>query len=343
MNKANQKLLGLFVKTNGVLSQKLFGGIGHIFMLHRVLPEKLRNQYAFNRSLAITPDFLELSILYLKQNNYQFVSLDTLCETIKSGKKPKNKFICITLDDGYKDNLDYGFPVFEKHKVPFTIYVTNCFPNNTANLYWYWLEEKIMQNDKLVFEDISFILNSDKDKELAYQKIRGIIKNADHNKRIEFTNNFFKKDSHSIAEELMKIALSWDELKQLNSTPLANIGAHTMNHFSLAHLNKDEMEKEIIQASDEMEIKLGKKPEHFAYPYGGMADAGVREYQAAANYGFKTATINYPGNVFMDHKNFAMSLPRYPLSDNTTKENLEYYLNGIRHFSANEFHKLIKY
>jgi hypothetical protein len=36
-------------------------------------------------------------------------------------------------------------------------------------------------------------------------------------------------------------------------------------------------------------------------------------------------------------------LPRYPLSDNTTKENLEYYLNGIRHFSANEFHKLIKY
>lgn len=249
MNFIHNKTLGLFVKTNGVLSKKLFGGIGHIFMLHRVLPEKLRNQYTFNQSLAITPEFLESIILYLKKKNYQFVSLDTLYETIKSGKKPKSKFICITLDDGYKDNLTYGYPVFEKHKVPFTIYATNCFPNYTANLYWYWLEEKIMQNDKLIFEDISFNLNSDKEKNLAYQKISGILKNADNSKRTKYITNFLKKDTISIAEEIKKIALSWDELKQLNSTELANIGAHTMNHLSLAHLNKTEMKKEIRQAS----------------------------------------------------------------------------------------------
>lgn len=92
-----------------------------------------------------------------------------------------------------------------------------------------------------------------------------------------------------------------------------------------------------------MELKLGKKPEHFAYPYGGLSDAGIREYQAAADYGFKTATINYPGNIFLGHKNFTMSLPRYPLSDSTTKQNFNYFLNGIRHFSANGFHKVFTY
>jgi peptidoglycan/xylan/chitin deacetylase (PgdA/CDA1 family) len=146
-----------------------------------------------------------------------------------------------------------------------------------------------------------------------------------------------------VSEELKKIVLSWDELKQLNATELANIGAHTMNHLSLANLDMADMEKEISIAKSEMASKLGKEPEHFAYPYGGTEDAGSREYIAASEAGFKTATINYPGNIFIAHRNFTMSLPRYPLSDSTKKEDLDFFLNGIRHFSANQFRKTIKY
>jgi|AntAceMinimDraft_14_1070370.scaffolds.fasta_scaffold58324_3 hypothetical protein len=103
------------------------------------------------------------------------------------------------------------------------------------------------------------------------------------------------------------------------------------------------MVKEISIAKSEMTIKLGNEPEHFAYPYGGAEDAGSREYIAASKAGFKTATINYPGNIFTAHRNFTMSLPRYPLSDSTKKENLDFFFNGIRHFSANTFRKTIKY
>jgi peptidoglycan/xylan/chitin deacetylase (PgdA/CDA1 family) len=343
MDYIHRKILGLFVKTNGILSQRVLGGIGHIFMLHRVLPEKLRNQYSFNRSLAITPEFLESTILYLKKKEFNFISLDELYAILQTGKKPKKKFICITLDDGYKDNLIYGYPVFKKHNIPFTIYVTNCFPNYTANLYWYWLEEELRKNDKMIFNNTNYSLYSENDKALAYSNISSIIKKSDQSKRVEYTRNIFGKDKQIVAEELKQIALSWDELKQLNAIELANIGAHTMNHLTLANLDKTEMGKEISFAKSEMESKLGTEPDHFAYPYGGLEDAGNREYLAASKNGFKTATINYPGNIFTGHRNFTMSLPRYPLSDSTKKENFDFFLNGIRHFSANQFRKIIKY
>ena len=152
MGFIHDKTLGLFVKTNGLLSDRIFSGIGVSLVLHRVLPPALRDQYTINRGLAITPDYLEQVIRYLQQKNCRFVSLDELCQVLESGQKPKQKLICLTIDDGYRDNMEYGMPVFRKYNVPFTIYVTNCFPEHTALLWWYWLEAHIEQHRHLIFE-----------------------------------------------------------------------------------------------------------------------------------------------------------------------------------------------
>jgi hypothetical protein len=99
------------------------------------------------------------------------------------------------------------------------------------------------------------------------------------------------------------------------------------------------MQKEIEAGKIELEKKLGKEICHFAYPYGSLKDANEREFDLIKKLGFKTATLNHPGNVFSSSLSNRFLLPRYPLGNITPLEKLEYYLNGIQHFSTNGWAK----
>jgi peptidoglycan/xylan/chitin deacetylase (PgdA/CDA1 family) len=129
----------------------------------------------------------------------------------------------------------------------------------------------------------------------------------------------------------------------LGTEPLVTIGAHTIHHLSLATLSEADLNAEMEQSKLELENKIGKPVEHFAYPYGGFEDAHIREYKAAETLGFKTAVLNYPGNVFPEHKKSTMAIPRYPIGNSTSKKKLDFYLNGIQHFSANGFKRSLSY
>jgi peptidoglycan/xylan/chitin deacetylase (PgdA/CDA1 family) len=334
-----QKTLGLFVKTKGVLSKRLLGGKAHIFMLHRVLPENLRLKYHNNRDLAITPEGLESFIQLFQKKGFKFISLDELSDKLESKKWGKDKYICFTLDDGYRDNIKYGLPIFEKYQVPFTIYVTNCFPDGTAHFWWYWLEEKVKNEEEITFRDNSYSTKSEEEKLSTYNTIREHIKNCSPNEREELITNFFNKTTSSIEKECEELALKWEELMAISTHPLITLGSHTSNHYSLAHLTDFEMQKEIEDGKIELEKQVGKKIEHFAYPYGSLDDANDREFNFIKSLGFKTATLNHPGNVFSSSLSNRFFLPRYALGNNTTIEKLEYYFNGIQHFSTNGWSK----
>lgn len=344
MNYLEQKILALLVKTKGKLSKPLFGGLGHILMLHRVLPDDLRDKHTFNRGLAITPSFLEESILFLKNRGYQFISLDDLTKALHHDVKLNSKFVCLTLDDGYRDNLIYGLPIFKKYRVPVTIYVTNCFPNHSAHLWWYWLEEKIENESNFTFKEKEYSWQSEADKLKVYNELRVIFKNSSLEEITEAAAIFFNKSKDRIIEETAALALSWEEIKEINQDELVSIGAHTLNHLSLKNIQSLEvLKKEILDSKAEIELKLNERIKHFAYPYGGKEDAGIREFILAREAGFDTSTMNYPGNIFIEHRTAMMTLPRYPLGNSVSNERFEHYLNGIYHFGSNQFQKTIKY
>ncbi len=346
MGFIKDKALGFFVKTNGLVSDRIFGGIGISFMLHRVLPASLRNQYTFNRDLAITPEHLETVIVYLRKKGCQFASMDQLHEVLQSGRKPKQKLVCLTLDDGYRDNLEYGLPVFQKYQVPVTIYVTNCFPNHNAMLWWYWLEDKLQKNHQLTIQAPSlqkeYKWATLQQAETIFPQIRTELKSLPKREITDALKKTFGKDDEMIQQELSKISLTWEEVRQLSIEPLVTIGAHTMNHLSLKTLTDAELEYEITASRQELQAKTGKTMLHFAYPYGTHAEAHIREYKAARRH-FTTAVLNYRGNISMGQRDYQECIPRMALAESTTPQKLDYMLNGITHFGDNGFTQTIKY
>ena len=62
---------------------------------------------------------------------------------------PRRRFVCVTFDDGYRDNHEFAYPVLKKYEVPFAIYVATSFADRIGELWWLALEAVIAQNDMI--------------------------------------------------------------------------------------------------------------------------------------------------------------------------------------------------
>jgi peptidoglycan/xylan/chitin deacetylase (PgdA/CDA1 family) len=337
------KILGFFVKTNGIFSAPLFAGRGIIFMLHRVLPEKERAIFSLTKGLAISPEKLEEFVITLKNKGYQFFSLDEISACFENNVKLPKKFICFTLDDGYKDNLVYGLPIFKKYQVPFTLYITNCFPNGTAILWWYLFENHAKFSNELVlsssFGKIKFSWENETEAFNQFTQVSEAIKSIPATELKSVLSIGFGLPETEFEKQCKSVTLSWDEIIQLSKEPLVTIGAHTMNHVSVKQ-QATGLAKEEIQASKlEIERYINKEVCHFAYPFGGAFDVDSETIEIVKKVGYKTATLNQPGNIFKSNKHSKFALARLPLGNRVDGERMNYYLNGIYHFSVNGFIK----
>jgi peptidoglycan/xylan/chitin deacetylase (PgdA/CDA1 family) len=248
------------------------------------------------------------------------------------------------LDDGYSDNYYSAYPIFKKHNIPFTIYITTDFPDRKAILWWYMLEDLILNSNIIEFnflnKTLHFNCSSSEKKEQVFLEIRSLILENEINKKMLLSLIFgdFEKKNQDLLDQN---ALSWAHIIELSRDKLVTIGAHTISHKPLSKLNEIEAFSEIIESKERLENKIAKTVNHFAYPYGGTDTCGEREFLLVKRAGFKTATTIRQGNIFSGYKDFFERLPRIPLGENTNNEKFTNITNGIHHFSANYFNKII--
>ncbi len=345
MTFLQRKILGLFVKTKGILSKPLFSGIGHIYMLHRVLENHDKINYPFNHGLALTPQKLEEVILHLKAKKIDFISMDEVKLRIQN-KSNSKYFIAFTLDDGYLDNLEVALPIFEKHKIPICIYITTSFPNKTATFWWYLLEEYVTKHQSIVFtikdQKFSFEWQSEKELRTIYPKIKAAFKTVSKEEFRAFILATFQLSEEELNQLITSKVMNWEQLKKIAEHPLVTIGSHTVHHSSLTHLSKEKIDQEIGLAQQELEEKLGVEVRHFAYPYGGHNDVSETVSETVKQMkNIETAVLNLPGNIFYQQSTTLERLPRYPLGDYTTLEKINHQCSGIEHYANNTHHKTI--
>lgn len=126
--------------------------VGEIWMLHRVVEQRSENPE--QRVLEATPDWLEHKILEYKQKGYTFVSIDNLPTlNAKHLTLSTKHYVCITFDDGYRDNYTLAYPLLKRLEVPFAIYVTTGFIDNRMPMWWYPNEKLGISTEELKLLD----------------------------------------------------------------------------------------------------------------------------------------------------------------------------------------------
>ena len=64
-------------------------------------------------------------------------------------RSDERRFVCFTFDDGYRDNLEYAYPLFKRRALPLTLYVPTDYPDGTGELWWLALEEIVARADEI--------------------------------------------------------------------------------------------------------------------------------------------------------------------------------------------------
>jgi peptidoglycan/xylan/chitin deacetylase (PgdA/CDA1 family) len=282
-------------------------GDGVILALHEVISvAEMNTRLSRPKDLVITSEYLESLIDYLRGykpapfidylrgRKYEFISLDELHQRLVAGKKYKSnrKFVCITFDDGYRNNYEHAFPVLKKHKIPFAIYLISGCPDGSTLPSSIYLDEWIRNNDRIEFrlkgEYFYFEATTMASKARLLGEVDALLRKQLSNSDFKF---FFEANGISTSG----FGLSWSEVKELSEDPNVTIGAHTMTHPSLPKLASiEEVRAEILGSKTRIEEMIGKPVEHFSYPYG---HAGNREFEVAKSCGFKTMTLASKGPV----------------------------------------------
>lgn len=317
MNGTKHRLLDVFI--NLMKHTKLyrlfcpfFVGNGVIIVLHRVLPEKPNLRITANSRIEITPQFLEQLITFFLEKKYEVVSLDTVYERL-TAKTTGRPFVCFTFDDGYADAYNVIYPIFKKYRCPYCVYVTTDFPDRKSILWWYMLEDLVLENDPIRFsyqgKAYFYKTTNPDDREKAFSVIREFLISVSPEKKAEAIDAVFTPYSlypHNYEDQ----QLSWDQVIELSRDPLVTIGAHTVHHHNLKQLKSDQVLWEIRTGKKRLEEKIGSQVRHFAYPFGSRNEAGAREFKLAAECGFDTMTTVREGNIFPGHRKHLECLPR---------------------------------
>jgi peptidoglycan/xylan/chitin deacetylase (PgdA/CDA1 family) len=327
------------------LARQFLSGSGAILTFHRVRPA-LTAPFQPNRSLEITPAFLEQVIVALRAADVDLVSMDDVHRRLVGGGG-RRRFVALTFDDGYRDNLEYAWPILKRHQVPFTLYVPSAFPEGKGELWWIVLEEAIARNAEIevTLDGVDHVFDclTPEAKAQTFDTIYGWLRSRQ-------TWDEIRDTVHAIAfgygidqEKLCRGAcLGWNELAMLAADPLTTIGAHTVTHPILAKQTAAEARAEMADGARALGEKLGQLPVHFSYPVGSPDAAASREFALCGELGFKTGVTTRAGVLFADHARHLTALPR--ISVNGEFQRLRYLdvlLSGAPTALMNRFRRVV--
>ncbi len=120
-----------------------------VLMYHRIdnLSEKER-QSPLMRDLTVSPKDFEDQVTFLIENGYQLLLASEVERAVMEGRELPAKAVCITMDDGYKDNFQQAFPILKKFQAPATIFLVTRNFGRPDRLSW---EDVLQMRDESGF------------------------------------------------------------------------------------------------------------------------------------------------------------------------------------------------
>lgn len=296
------------------LSKCLWPAGDLILCLHNVVEH--HGPLGVNRGLDITARDLEAIVSYLQAEGYRPVGLDDICLKRETDRRPGEKRVAITFDDGYAGNLNVAYPILRRYSLPFTVYVTTGFMDLDVRVWWYALERLLAAVDRVAFEHAgrmhTYTTVTLVQKIHTYRFIRTLLLQAEPAAADQLLEQLFDGRISNLRELGKDDLLTPEQVGALSRDPLVTIGAHTVSHAVLRTLTDDDSRCEIHACRERLEAVTGASIRHFAYPFGNRAAFGPREERFVRECGYATATTTCARH--MTPADRPTALPRIMLS-----------------------------
>ena len=295
--------------------------LGYIFMLHRV-DEIDEGRLRCNENMKVSPAFLERQLARLKRR-YDIIPLADVRGRLQ--KKSRRQFVVFTMDDGYKDNLTKALPLFKKHNAPYTIFVTTDFPDRSAVLWWYELEDILLARESVTLSNgTTYPARTAEEKCDSFLRIREEILKLDQLDLENELNRLFAPLKVDWSRQCETLCLSWDDIRKLKGEPLVTIGAHTKHHHNLRLLaSADDVRDEVRLGAETLKAQADIDCTVFAYPFGTPSEAGEREHAVLAEFPFACSCMAFGGACTAESARNIHALPRIMFTEDFSEEDLK--------------------
>jgi peptidoglycan/xylan/chitin deacetylase (PgdA/CDA1 family) len=266
-----------------------------VLMYHRVTETDLDPH-----NLAVSPLNFKEHLAVLRK----LAAPRRLMEIVDSWSDISND-VAVTFDDGYADNLFEAVPALEAEEIPATIFVTT----GLLDCDGYWIDRlaRCLLADqeysdaialKIEGEEIKIDLSTQKTRQVAHRHLHGLMRNL-HPSRIETTiaqlADLLSVDPTPPPQDR---PLTSQEVTQLSSHPLIDLGGHTVSHPCLARLSPSKQRWEIEACKKSLQALGAPKALAFAYPFGDRVSYTLNTRRLVRKSGWHHAVISEPRKVF---------------------------------------------
>jgi peptidoglycan/xylan/chitin deacetylase (PgdA/CDA1 family) len=295
----------------GALAGPFAGGAGGILMFHHVRPFAAKG-FTPNRGLEIGPAFLDELLHHCQQAGYDFIALGDLPARLKAGGR--SRFLCLTFDDGYRDNAVHALPILKRYEAPFTLFVATGYADQTQPLWWLDMADLLEPDHVVSAGGQSFDLRLPGQRDIAFESLINWFTSGPSGQRILELHKLMRAHGVEPKNHARDLCLDWSQIAALLQEPLCTIGAHTLTHPLLATLEPAAAMKELAMSKAVLEQKCGRVVDQIAYPVGSRIAVGAREFAMAREAGFQIGVTTRSGVIFPVHMDHLTALPRVSIN-----------------------------
>jgi len=305
--------IGLFSVTKRLHNSNLM-----IFNYHRLYRGQLNT--LFDQGVYSLSESCFTSQIHWIKENFTVIDEATLIDTIYHKKKLSGRNAFITFDDGYIDNYEIAYPILRELSVPATFFIPVNQINGTTPPWWdevaYLIKTSTIESFQ--FAEQVFVLGKEiNERQSVINKVLRVFK-GQQTKNINALLNELEKQTQTdrpSREILGQEFMNWSQIKEVSEHNIS-IGSHSMNHFILSTLDKEQQYYELHESKKVIEEKIGSPINSVAYPVGGKTAFNDETQAIAKSCGYLLGFSFINGHYTETPRN-AFDLRRMKLSDET--------------------------
>jgi len=253
---------------------------------------KVQDGRYYGQQGTVHIDILEAHLEWLSEFAY-FVSLPEIVRAAQKGEPTqRGKWeVAITLDDGYRNNLTFGLPLFKRFQIPVTWFVSTEFVEGNR-LPWWDLVDYVT---RVVRPSLTI---DTRESQSAFD-----LSNMEDCVRFrELCHRWFLDAPASVSRHVRRQIESEipgcvpdnafanrAEIKRASQSPWVQLGGHTLSHPNLANCPVQSARKEVRGGKGKLEDWTDQSIQWFAYPYGGKNHWNDTTKQIVQQEGFDGA------------------------------------------------------